>query len=65
MIDPHDDAALERAMRILLTDDAELHRLQGEIGSRPRRDWDDYARELWDALAAPLVTVVPEAGPAR
>jgi glycosyltransferase involved in cell wall biosynthesis len=65
MIDPHDDAALERAMRILLTDDAELHRLQGEIGSRPRRDWDDYARELWDVLAAPLVTVDPEAEPAR
>jgi glycosyltransferase involved in cell wall biosynthesis len=65
MIDPHDDAALERAMRILLTDDAELHRLRGEIGSRPRRDWDDYARELWGVLAAPLVTVDPEAEPAR
>jgi glycosyltransferase involved in cell wall biosynthesis len=65
MIDPHDDAALERAMRTLLTDDAELHRLQAEIELRPVRDWDDYAHELWEVLAAPLVTVDREAEPAR
>jgi glycosyltransferase involved in cell wall biosynthesis len=71
MIDPHDDAALERAMRTLLTDEAELQRLRAEIGTRPRRDWDDYARELWAALVAPLVAPVVavdpdgEAEPAR
>jgi glycosyltransferase involved in cell wall biosynthesis len=60
MIDPHDDAALEHAMRTLLTDEAELQRLRAEIESRPRRDWDDYAGELWGALVAPLVTTDPD-----
>jgi glycosyltransferase involved in cell wall biosynthesis len=56
MIDPDDDHSLENAMRILLTDDVELDRLRAQLASRPARDWDDYARELWAILVNPLVT---------
>ena len=55
-VDPYDDAALERAMRTLLTDDDTLERLRAQIASRPRRDWDDYARDLWAVLVAPLLS---------
>jgi glycosyltransferase involved in cell wall biosynthesis len=54
MVDPYDDEALEAAMGRLLTDDTELEALRTQITSRPRRDWDDYARDLWDTLVAPM-----------
>ncbi len=54
-VDPYDDAALEGAMRTLLTDDDALEDLRAQIASRPRRNWDDYARELWAVLVAPLL----------
>ncbi|MCZ2838592.1 glycosyltransferase family 4 protein [Modestobacter sp. VKM Ac-2985] len=53
-VDPRDDDALADAMRRLLTDDALITELQQGARSRPVRTWDDYARELWDALARPL-----------
>jgi glycosyltransferase involved in cell wall biosynthesis len=55
MIDPYDDASLVEAMRTLLTDEAVLAKLRAQIAARPRRDWAEYARDLWTALVAPLV----------
>ncbi|MFP5218810.1 MAG: glycosyltransferase family 4 protein [Actinomycetes bacterium] len=49
-VDPHDDDALTAAMRSLLTDDARLEALRAEARARPLRTWDDYARDLWQAL---------------
>jgi glycosyltransferase involved in cell wall biosynthesis len=63
MIDPRDDAALEVAMRTLLTDDVELEKLRQQIASRPARDWEDYARELWAAIVVPSITPDDEAAP--
>ena len=37
-------------MRELLTDDAELHRLQTAAAARPVRTWDTYAAQVWDLL---------------
>jgi glycosyltransferase involved in cell wall biosynthesis len=54
-IDPYDDASLTEAMRTLLTDDTALAELETQIATRPRRDWADYARELWAVLVDPLV----------
>jgi len=42
-------------MRRLLSDDAELALLRRQIAERPPRTWDDYARELWNRLVAPLL----------
>lgn len=49
--DPHDDLAIAEQMRRILTDDELLARLEKEARDRPRRTWDDYARDLWSALA--------------
>ena len=49
-VDPHDDDALTDAMRSLLTDDARLEALRAEARARPPRTWDQYARDLWQAL---------------
>lgn len=53
MVDPHDDHALTSAMRTLLTDDAVHARLTAEARARAAhpRTWDDYAAEVWNALA--------------
>ena len=53
-VDPRDDDALVDAMRRLLTDDDLVAELEQAAGARPIRTWDDYARELWDVLAAPV-----------
>ena len=59
-IDPRSDVALTDAMRTLLTDHSEIERLRIEIANRPRRDWSEYATELWDAIVDPeLVNVTP------
>ncbi len=50
LVDPRDDDDLIDTMRRLLTDDDELARLREQALSRPVRSWDDYARDLWDAL---------------
>lgn len=51
-VDPRDDDALLDAMRRLLTDDDLIGGLRDAAARRPARTWDDYARELWAALAA-------------
>jgi glycosyltransferase involved in cell wall biosynthesis len=56
LIDPFDDETLVAAMRLLLTDDAELLSLKAEIALRPPRSWDDYAGELWKCLVEPELT---------
>lgn len=48
-VDPRDDDAVIDALRRMLTDDALIGRLRGEIADIPSRDWHDYATELWDA----------------
>jgi glycosyltransferase involved in cell wall biosynthesis len=52
VVDPNDDRAIAAQMRRLLTDDDLLERLRREAAERPRRTWDDYARESWDALVS-------------
>ncbi|MDQ4099070.1 MAG: glycosyltransferase, partial [Chloroflexota bacterium] len=49
-VDPRNDHSIADALRRLLTDDDEHARLAGEAAGRPRRSWDDYARDVWDAL---------------
>jgi glycosyltransferase involved in cell wall biosynthesis len=49
-VDPTDDQAIADQMRRLLTDDELLEALRERARSRPARTWDDYARELWEAL---------------
>ncbi|TFV85693.1 glycosyltransferase family 1 protein [Blastococcus sp. CT_GayMR20] len=49
--DPHDDLAIAEQMRRLLVDDGLLAHLKQQALERPRRTWDDYADELWTALA--------------
>ncbi|MCC2312921.1 glycosyltransferase family 4 protein [Cellulomonas xiejunii] len=46
-VDPTDDDAVTEAMHALLTSPDLLERLRGEARQRPRRTWDDYARDLW------------------
>jgi glycosyltransferase involved in cell wall biosynthesis len=50
VVDPQDDCAVAEQMRRLLTDDTLLQDLRDEAARRPARTWDDYARELWQAL---------------
>jgi glycosyltransferase involved in cell wall biosynthesis len=49
--DPQDDLAIAEQMRRLLVDDELLAQLEEQARNRPRRTWDDYAAELWNALA--------------
>lgn len=51
LIDPRQDGSLVDAMRQLLDDDELLERLRTEALARPRRTWDQYATELWSAVA--------------
>lgn len=50
VVDPRDDDAITRAMRTLLTEPETLAALREAAGRRPRRTWDEYAAELWEAL---------------
>lgn len=50
LVDPRDDHSVADAMRAVLTDPTLVERLRLEARSRPRRTWDDYARETWDYL---------------
>jgi glycosyltransferase involved in cell wall biosynthesis len=58
VVDPTDDDQVTGAVRDLLTDAGLLERLRREARERPQRTWDDYAAELWDALA-PARKVAP------
>ena len=55
-VDPRDDAAVQDALRRLLTDDDLVESLRGAALARPSRTWDDYAGELWSALVLPQAT---------
>jgi glycosyltransferase involved in cell wall biosynthesis len=57
LVDPFDDEALVAAMRLLLTDDAKLRSVKGEIAGRPPRSWDDYAADLWQRLVEPELVI--------
>lgn len=60
-VDPFDDQAIADQMRRLLTDDQLVADLREQSLRRPRRTWDDYARDLWTALLTPADS--PEPGP--
>jgi glycosyltransferase involved in cell wall biosynthesis len=53
-VDPMDDRAIADQMRRLLTDDDLLADLRRAALDRPPRTWDDYARELWNALVSSM-----------
>lgn len=50
LIDPRDDAQLLATIRNLIVHPDRLQELRAEISRRPRRTWDDYARDLWGFL---------------
>ncbi|KZX22009.1 glycosyltransferase family 4 protein [Rathayibacter tanaceti] len=49
-VDPYDDDQLLAAMRELLDSDERLAELAAQARSRPKRTWNDYSAELWEAL---------------
>lgn len=51
LVDPRDERALADALHLVLTDDATLARLRVEAGVDTARGWDEYAAELFAALA--------------
>jgi glycosyltransferase involved in cell wall biosynthesis len=53
-VDPMDDRAIADQMRRLLLDDDLVADLRRAALRRPRRTWDDYAQELWDALVGSI-----------
>ena len=55
MIDPRRDSDLTGALRTLLTDPDTRAELVAQAERRPRRTWDDFADELWQALVDPSV----------
>ncbi|MGY5885428.1 glycosyltransferase [Modestobacter lacusdianchii] len=50
LVDPRDDHDLAAALRTVLTDDDKHARLAAAAAARPRRTWDEYARDVWDSL---------------
>ena len=51
LVDPRDDRSIAAAMRTVLTDD-EVHRqLAAGARARPPRTWEQYASDVWNALA--------------
>ena len=53
MVNPRDDAELVDGMRRMMTEPGLLDRLTGEIAARSRRNWSDYATDLWSFLVEP------------
>jgi glycosyltransferase involved in cell wall biosynthesis len=51
LIDPRDDHSIAAAMRQILTDDDVHAELVTAARARPRRTWEQYAGEVWEALA--------------
>lgn len=56
VVDPRNDESIAEAMNTLLTDDAELARLENEAIARPARTWDDYSVELWSTISEGAAT---------
>jgi glycosyltransferase involved in cell wall biosynthesis len=51
LVDPRDDRDIASGMRAVLTDDDVHQRLAAEARARPPRTWEQYASEVWSALA--------------
>ncbi|RFA15252.1 hypothetical protein B7R21_04295 [Subtercola boreus] len=51
--DPRDDRSIVDGMRALLTDDALLERLHGEIEARDDSTWEAYSADVWKVVSAP------------
>jgi len=60
LIDPRDNHALTSAIRTLLRDPETLQRLRSEIATRPTRNWQNYADELWTVLVDPELATLKE-----
>jgi len=58
LIDPRDNHALTNAIRTLLREPETLQRLRSEIATRPTRNWQNYADELWTVLVQPELTTL-------
>jgi len=52
LVDPRDDASIQDALRTMLVDQDAYERLRRSAANRPRRTWDDYARETWAYLTS-------------
>jgi glycosyltransferase involved in cell wall biosynthesis len=51
LVDPRDDRSIAEGLRAVLTD-GEVHgRLSAEARARTPRTWEQYASEVWSALA--------------
>jgi glycosyltransferase involved in cell wall biosynthesis len=50
IVEPENEESLARGLRLLLTDKRRYDELRGEIQRRKFRTWEDYRRELADAL---------------
>ena len=51
LVDPRDDYSIAAGIRTVLTDDEVHRRLATEARARPRRTWEQYAGDVWSALA--------------
>ena len=51
LVDPRDDRDIASGLRAVLTDDDVHGRLAAEARARPPRTWEQYASEVWSALA--------------
>lgn len=51
LVDPRDDHSIAAGMRTLLTDDEIHRRLVTAARARPPRTWEQYAGDVWSALA--------------
>jgi glycosyltransferase involved in cell wall biosynthesis len=51
LVDPRDDRSIATAMRTVLTDNEVHSELVAAARARPRRSWEQYANEVWSALA--------------
>jgi glycosyltransferase involved in cell wall biosynthesis len=51
LVDPRDDRNIAAGMRTLLTDDDVHRQLAAAARARSQRTWDQYASEVWSALA--------------
>jgi glycosyltransferase involved in cell wall biosynthesis len=51
LVDPRDDHSIASGLRTVLTDDQVHRRLAMEARARPPRTWEQYASDVWSALA--------------
>jgi glycosyltransferase involved in cell wall biosynthesis len=65
MVDVNDRAALTSGLVQLATDTELLSALRAEISHRPRRDWNDYAHQMAEALVNSRTTSINRPKPAR